>query len=59
MIGMNVKQMYNEGCDTVSDEEIDNICISREIIEVREGWSICDIFNIGDADFIINDLCIT
>ncbi len=28
------------------------------MIEVREGRAICDIFNIGDVDFIINDFII-
>ncbi len=55
MISMNVKQVYNEWYDTVSDNEIDSACILREMIEVREGW---DIFNIGVVDFIINDLCV-
>ncbi len=50
--------MYSEWCDRVSDEEIDNVCMLREMIEVREGRAICDICNIGDVDFIINDLCV-
>ncbi len=37
---MNVKQVYSEWYDTVSDEEIDNVCVLREMIEVR---AICDI----------------
>ncbi len=56
MIGMNVTKVYIEWYDTVSDDKIDNICILREMIEVREGSVICDIFNIGDVDFVINDL---
>ncbi len=56
MIGMNVKQVYSEWYDTISSEEIDNLCILREMIEVREGWANCDIITIGDVDFIINDL---
>ncbi len=48
------KWRYN----TVGDEEIDNMCILREMIEVRDGWAICDICNIGDVDIIINDLCV-
>ncbi len=43
---------------TVSDEDIGNVCILREMFEVREGRAICDIFNIGHVDFIINDLCV-
>ncbi len=34
--GMNVKQVYSEWYDTVSDNEIDSVCILREMIEVRE-----------------------
>ncbi len=56
MISMNVKQVYGEWYDTVSDNEIDRVCILREMIEVREGRAKCDIFNIDDAEFIINDL---
>ncbi len=58
MISMNVKQVYGEWYDTVSDNEIDSACILREMIEVREGRAKCDIFNIDDVEFIINDLCV-
>ncbi len=54
IISMNVKQLYSEWYDTVSDQEIDNVSILREIIEVREGRATCDIFfNISEVDFII------
>ncbi len=56
MIGMNVKQVDSEWYDTVSDNEIDSICILRDMIEVREGRAKCDIFNIDDVEFIINNL---
>ncbi len=52
MSGINVKQV--NGINTVSDEEIDNVCILREMIQLKED-GLCDIFNIGDVDFIIND----
>ncbi len=35
LIGMNVKQVNGEWYDTVSDEEIGNVCIFRQMIEVR------------------------
>ncbi len=35
MIDMNMKQVYSEWFDTVSDKEIDNVCILKEMIEVR------------------------
>ncbi len=57
MIGMNMKQVYSEWYDTVSDNEIDSVSILREMIEVREGRAKCDICNIDDVEFIINDLC--
>ncbi len=57
MIGMNVEQMYREWYDIVNDSEINNVCILREMIEVKEGRAICDIFNIGHVDFIMNALC--
>ncbi len=41
MISMNVKQVYGEWYDTVSDNEIDSLCILREMIEVREGRAKC------------------
>ncbi len=44
MIGMNVKQVYSEWYDTVSDEEIDSVWNLREMIEVMEGWAIYVIF---------------
>ncbi len=58
MIGMNVKQVYSEWYDTVSDNEIDSICILRVMIEVMEERAKCNIFNIDDVEFIINDLCV-
>ncbi len=58
MIRMNVKQVYSEWYDTVSNNEIDNVCILREMTEARDERIICDIVNIGDVDFIINDLCV-
>ncbi len=58
MISMNVKQVYGEWYDTISDNEIDIVCILREMIEVREGRAKCDIFKIDDVEFIINDLCV-
>ncbi len=30
----------------------------RKMIKAREGRAIYDIFNIGNLDFIINDLCV-
>ncbi len=44
MISINVKQVYGEWYDTVSDNEIDSVCILKEMIEVREGRTKCDIF---------------
>ncbi len=58
MISMNVKQVYSEWYDTVGDNEIDSVCILREMIEAREGMAKCDILNFDDAEFIINDLCV-
>ncbi len=58
MISTNVKQVYGEWDDTVSENEIDSVCILREMIEVRQGRAKCDIFNIDDVEFIINDLCV-
>ncbi len=58
MISMNVKQVYSEWYDTVSDNEFDSVYILREMIEVREGMAKCDIFNINDVEFTINDLCV-
>ncbi len=56
MISMNLKQVYGEWYNTVS--EIDSVCILREMIEVREGMAKCDIFNIDNVEFIIIDLCV-
>ncbi len=58
MIGMNVKQVYSEWYETVSDNEIDSVCMLREMIEVRERRAKCSIVNIDDVEFIINDLCV-
>ncbi len=53
---MKVKKVYSEWYDTVFYDEIYNVCILREMIEVRHGYATCDIFNIGDIVFNINDL---
>ncbi len=58
MIGINIKQVCSEWYDTVSDNEIDSVCILRKIIEVREGRAKCYIYNINDVEFIINDLSV-
>ncbi len=58
MISMNVKQVYGEWYETVSDNEIESVCILRKMIEVREGRAKCDILNIDDEEFIIKDLCV-
>ncbi len=50
-IGMNVKQLNIEWYDTVCNEDINNVCILREMIEVSEKWAECHICNTGDVDF--------
>ncbi len=47
---MNVKKVYGKWQD--------NLCILREIIEARAEYAKYDFFNIGDVDFIINDICV-
>ncbi len=53
-----VKQVYSEWYHIVNDEKINNVCVLRKRIEVSEGRAICDICNIGDVHFIINNLCV-
>ncbi len=43
MIGMTVKQEYSEQYNIVSDEETDNVCILREIIEIMAEFDKCNI----------------
>ncbi len=38
--------------------EIDSASVLKEIINVRDRSVKCEIFNIDDVEFIINDLCI-
>ncbi len=59
MIDMNVKNVYKEEWyDSVSVNEIDSASVVKQMIDVRDGSVKCEIFNIDDAEFIINDLCI-
>ncbi len=59
MVDMNVKNVYKEEWhDQVSENEIDIASVVKEMIEVRDGSVKCEIFNIDDVEFIINDLCI-
>ncbi len=59
MIDINVKNVYkDEWYDSVSVNEIDSESVVKEMIDVRDGSVKCEIFNIDDVEFIINDLCI-
>ncbi len=59
MVDMNVKNVYKqEWYDSVSVNEIDSASVVKEMIDVRDGSVRCEIFNIDDVEFIINDLCI-
>ncbi len=59
MVDMNVKNVYKDECyDSVRVNEIDSASVVKEMIDVRDGSIKCEIFNIDDVEFIINDLCI-
>ncbi len=59
MVDMNVKNVYKEEWyDSVSVNEIGSASVVKEMIDVRDGSVKCEIFNIDDVEFIINDLCI-
>ncbi len=59
MVDMNVKNVYKEEWyDSVSVKEIDSESVVNEMIDLRDGSVKCEIFNIDDVEFIINDLCI-
>ncbi len=47
-----------EWYDSVSVNEIDIASMVKKMIGVRDGSVKCEIFNIDDVEFIINDLCI-
>ncbi len=49
---------YECEASVCSDAKIHNVSILIEMIEAMGGWVICDICNIGDVDFFVNDLCI-
>ncbi len=59
MVDMNVKNVFKEEWyDSVSVNEIDSESVVKEMIDVRDGSVKCEIFNIDDVEFIINDPCI-
>ncbi len=59
IVDMNVKNVYKEEWyDSVSGYEIDSAFVVKEMIDERDGSNKCEIFNIDDVEFIINDLCI-
>ncbi len=59
MVDINVKNIYKaEWYDSVSVNEIDSATVVKEMIDVRNGSVKCEIFNIDDFEFIINDMCI-
>ncbi len=60
MVDMNVKNVYKEEWyDSVNVNEINSASVVKEMIGVRDGSVKCEIFNIDDVEFIINDLCIS
>ncbi len=58
MVDMNVTNVYKEEWyDSVSVNEIDRASVVTEMIDVKD-WSVkCEIFNIDNVEFIINNLC--
>ncbi len=38
--------------------EIDSASVVKEITDIKDGWVKCEIFNIDDVEFIINDLSV-
>ncbi len=59
MVDMNVKNVYKEEWyHSVSVNEIGSASVLKEMIYVRDGSVKCEIFNIDDVEFTINDLCI-
>ncbi len=59
MVDMNVKNVYmEEWYDSVSVNEIDSASVVKEMIDERDGWVKCELFNIDDVEFIINGLYI-
>ncbi len=59
MVDMNVKNVYKEEWyDSMSLNKINSASEVKEMIDVRNGSVKCEISNIDDVEFIINDLCI-
>ncbi len=59
MVDMNIQNVFKEEWyDSVSVNEIDSTSVVKEMIDVRDGLVKCEIFNIDDIEFSINDLCI-
>ncbi len=59
MFDMNIKNVYKEEWyDSVSVNEIDSASVVNKMIDERDGLVKCEISNIDDVEFIINDLSI-
>ncbi len=60
MVDINVKNVYKEEWhDSIHVNEIDSASVVKEMIYgIRDGSVKCEIINIDDVEFIINDLCI-
>ncbi len=59
LVDMNVKNVYKEEWYySVRVNEIDSAAVVKEMIDVRDGSVKCEIFNIDDVEFIINDHCV-
>ncbi len=42
----------------LGNNEIDSASVVKEMLDIRDGSVKCEIFNIDDVEFTINDLCI-
>ncbi len=50
--------IYKKWCDTISDELQSNLTVLKNMIEVRDGGTVCESLGMDAVQFIIDDICI-
>ena len=55
---LSVNEIYENWFENICTEDKDKCSVLKEMLCIREGWVSCDVFNIDDVNFIIDDLCI-
>ncbi len=57
-LNMYYNMIMNNWCNSISGELRSNVCVLRDMIDIRDGVKECDRLCIDDVLFSINEICI-